>query len=157
DLHAGDHGREQGVIAVTTAAPDAATAARVPAPQLVQRRCACGGVPGPEGECAACRTKRLRPQRSATLASPVALRAEVAPSSAGRPLDASTRSAMETAFGHDFGGVRVHTDVSGGRAADALDAHAYTVGSDIYFAAGRYEPRRPSGARLLAHELAHTI
>lgn len=25
---------------------------------LLQRRCACGGTPGPDGECAECRTKR---------------------------------------------------------------------------------------------------
>jgi hypothetical protein len=25
----------------------------------LQRRCACGGTPGPDGECAACKAKRL--------------------------------------------------------------------------------------------------
>lgn len=30
-----------------------------PARGLIQRKCACGGTPGPSGECANCRTKRL--------------------------------------------------------------------------------------------------
>ena len=34
---------------------------------------------------------------------------------------------------------------------------AYTVGSDIAFAAGRFDPATPSGERLLAHELAHVV
>lgn len=142
---------------VTTAVQPAATTQAAPQPQLVQRRCACGGVPGPTGECAECRAKRLGLQRAAASPGPAPCAGHVPRAVAGRPLDSATRSAMETAFGHDFGRVRVHTDVGGGRAADELGAHAYTVGSDIYFAAGRYEPGRPAGARLLAHELAHTI
>jgi uncharacterized protein DUF4157 len=75
----------------------------------------------------------------------------------GRPLDAATRSFMETRFGEDFGRVRVHT---GGKAADsanAVDALAYTAGQDVVFAAGRYAPGTAAGDRLLAHELTHTL
>src|SRR5215216_6768775 len=32
----------------------------------LQRKCACGGTPGPDGECAECRAKRLSLQRYAT-------------------------------------------------------------------------------------------
>lgn len=32
---------------------------------LIQRKCACGGTPGPDGECAACRAKRLQWQSAA--------------------------------------------------------------------------------------------
>jgi hypothetical protein len=35
------------------------TPAPAPAPQLLRRRCACGGTPGPDGECAACKRRRL--------------------------------------------------------------------------------------------------
>ena len=157
DRRPDDHGGNQAVSAVMTATSVASKASVAPAPQLVQRRCECGGVPGPDGECAACKARRLGLQRSAASPDPGAVGGHVPGNSAGRPLDAATRTTMETAFGRDFGGVRVHTDVSGGRAAEALGAHAYTVGSDIYFAAGRYAPRGPAGARLLAHELAHTI
>jgi hypothetical protein len=80
---------------------------------------------------------------------------EITPTS-GRPLDAGIRESMEARFGHDFSRVRVHTDGHGARQAAALAADAYTVGEDIYFAAGRYGPDA-SGRSLLAHELAHTI
>ena len=30
---------------------------------LLQRKCACGGIPGPDGECAECRSRRLSLQR----------------------------------------------------------------------------------------------
>jgi hypothetical protein len=38
-----------------------------------------------------------------------------------------------------------------------VNALAYTVGRDIVFGAGQYQPATPSGRRLLAHELAHVV
>jgi len=73
----------------------------------------------------------------------------------GRPLDAGVRNMMETRFGHDFSNVRVHAGDAAARSANALDARAYTMDSDIVFGGGEYEPRTPRGQRLLAHELAH--
>jgi hypothetical protein len=78
-------------------------------------------------------------------------------SQAGQPLDNSTRDSMEGAFGRDLGTVRTHTDAEAGRASDALGARAFTVGQDIYFARGEYQPGTAGGDRLLAHELTHTI
>jgi uncharacterized protein DUF4157 len=57
----------------------------------------------------------------------------------------------------DFSHVRLHTD---GRAADSarsVSALAYTVGSDIVFAPGQYNPASAAGKRLLAHELTHVL
>lgn len=73
---------------------------------------------------------------------------------AGEPLDTATRTAMETRFGADFSGVRIHTD---GRSAHGMDALAYTVGNDVVFAPGRYSPKTAMGRQLLAHELAHVV
>jgi len=73
----------------------------------------------------------------------------------GAGLPDAQRSFFEARMGRDLDGVRVHTD---GRAADAareVSAHAFTAGSDIFFASGRYAPETASGKRLLAHELAH--
>lgn len=75
--------------------------------------------------------------------------------SSGRPLEPATRAFFEARFGFDLARVRVHTD---GRAADsarAVNAHAYTVGRQIVFADGRYQPGTADGRRLLAHELTH--
>lgn len=77
--------------------------------------------------------------------------------STGHPLDLSTRSFFESRFGRDFGGVRVHTDSSAESSASALRANAYALGSDIYFAAGKYTPGTQDGRRLLAHEITHTV
>jgi hypothetical protein len=77
--------------------------------------------------------------------------------SPGRALDSGTRKAMERSFGHDFGDVRVHTDARASESARAVHARAYTVGSDVVFAAGRYAPDTQDGRRLLAHELAHVV
>jgi Domain of unknown function (DUF4157) len=38
-----------------------------------------------------------------------------------------------------------------------LNAQAFTVGSDIYFNRGKYNPSSESGKHLLAHELTHTV
>jgi hypothetical protein len=38
-----------------------------------------------------------------------------------------------------------------------LGARAVTIGRDIAFAPGEYQPEKPDGNRLLAHELTHTI
>lgn len=75
--------------------------------------------------------------------------------SSGQPLDPATRAFMEPRFGHDFSGVRVHTDQVAARSAESVAAQAYTVGSDVVFGAGRYAPASRDGQRLLAHELAH--
>jgi hypothetical protein len=77
--------------------------------------------------------------------------------SGGRSLDGATRESMESAFGADFGGVRVHTGAAADRLNGDLSARAFTTGSDIFFRQGEYEPGRSSGRELLAHELTHVV
>jgi hypothetical protein len=77
--------------------------------------------------------------------------------SPGQPLDDATRADMEPRFGADFSAVRIHTDVPAQRAAAALDAAAFTLGADVFFAANTWNPTSPGGRQLLAHELAHTV
>jgi hypothetical protein len=64
---------------------------------------------------------------------------------------------METGFGHDLSHVRVHTDRKAAESAQAVGALAYTVGRDIVFGAGQYQPTSAGGNRLLAHELTHVM
>ena len=75
--------------------------------------------------------------------------------SRGQLLDPDTRAYFEPRYGHDFSRVRVHADRQASETARAMDAAAYTVGSQIAFAEGRYQPGTAAGRRLLAHELAH--
>lgn len=75
----------------------------------------------------------------------------------GRRLDAPTRHFMEARFGYDFSAVRVHDDARAAAAANRVGATAFTVGTDVVFGAGRYDPSTPHGRRLLAHELAHVV
>jgi len=51
----------------------------------------------------------------------------------------------------------VHTDARAAESARAINAHAFTVGSDVVFAAGQYAPDTSDGRGLIAHELAHVI
>jgi hypothetical protein len=128
---------------------------------LLQRKCACGGTPGPTGECEACRRKRL--QRKSANQAESQNSSEVPPivhkvlRSPGQPLDPATRSFMESGFSHDFSHVRVHTDAKASESAHAVNALAYTLGPNVVFASGQYSPARVSGKQLLAHELAHVI
>ncbi len=128
--------------------------------RLLQRACACGGTPGLEGECKACRKKRLGLQRrtagEAAISSVPPIVGEVL-RSPGKPLDPATRAFMEPRFGHDFGRVRVHTDEKAAESARAVNALAYAVGNHVAFAPGRYAPATVPGRRLLAHELAHVV
>lgn len=73
----------------------------------------------------------------------------------GQPLDAATRQFFEPRFCRSFADVRIHADAPAHSSARQLGAHAYTIGRDIAFAAGRYAPHTPEGRRLLAHELTH--
>ena len=64
---------------------------------------------------------------------------------------------MEPRFGKDFSAIRVHTDATAARSAQALGARAYTVGSDLVFADGEFRPTTTAGSNLLAHELTHAV
>jgi hypothetical protein len=70
-------------------------------------------------------------------------------------LDESTRHEMEHALGYDFRDVRVHMTRQAGELAQRLDAEAFTIGSDIFAAEGRFNPTTREGRGLLIHELTH--
>jgi hypothetical protein len=78
-------------------------------------------------------------------------------SGGGGSIPATDRGMVEAGFGHDFSGVRVHTGTEASRLSRALDARAFTVGSDIVFGDGEYRPGTRAGRFLLAHELAHVL
>lgn len=78
--------------------------------------------------------------------------------SSGEALQRSVRENMEGRFGgHDFSGVRVHTDARAADSARSVNALAYTVGKHVVFGSGQYAPSTRSGQHLLAHELTHVL
>jgi len=140
----------------------AAPPARSPLPfGVLQRKCACGGAGSSGGgECTGCQRKKQTLQRQATHSAGPALAPPIVHEvlrSPGQPLDAKTRAFMEPRFGHDFSKVRVHADRRASDSAKAIDALAYTVGRDVVFAAGRYQPDTSAGRQLMGHELTHVV
>jgi Domain of unknown function (DUF4157) len=75
----------------------------------------------------------------------------------GSSMDHGTQNFMESRFGADFSGVRIHTGSQAVQMSRELNAQAFTVGNDIYFNEGKYSPNSDSGKHLLAHELTHTV
>jgi hypothetical protein len=82
---------------------------------------------------------------------------DVINSGGGQPLDPGVRADMEARLGHDFGDVRVHDDARAEESAKAVNADAYTAGSNIVFQHDRYDPSSDAGRITLAHELTHVI
>lgn len=75
----------------------------------------------------------------------------------GQQLDAPVRSAMEQAFGADFGGVRIHQSQQSDTLNRSINARAFTTGQDVFFRQGEYRPGSTAGQGLLAHELTHVV
>ncbi len=61
---------------------------------------------------------------------------------------------MERSFGTGLDNVKVHENED---LARDIGARAVTVGNDIYFDAGSYQPHSGSGKQVIAHELTHVI
>lgn len=76
----------------------------------------------------------------------------------GHPIEGETQKEMEQSLGYDFGRVRLHTDGMAHKAAEALGAKAFTMGTDI-FLSQRHSGNLSSseGKGLLAHELTHVV
>lgn len=75
----------------------------------------------------------------------------------GQPLPSDIATRMGQELGRDLSDVRVHTDREADALSRAVQAKAFTTGTDIYFTAGSYAPRSTAGQHLLAHELTHVV
>jgi hypothetical protein len=122
--------------------------------------CACGGgcpkcQNKQDGQAAHehLQTKRIEASETGQAVAPAIVHQSL--QSSGQAMDPNTRGSMESRFGHDFSGVRVHADGEAAEAARAVQARAFTTGRDIVFGAGEYQPATAEGQRLLAHELTH--
>ncbi|MCF6155899.1 MAG: DUF4157 domain-containing protein [Candidatus Brocadia sp.] len=143
-------------------------------PLTISRKCSCGG------SCARCKGEEeaerismsimkmespaLSHQPSAISYKPSANSSEqnviseiMSNKGSGQNLDNNTSSFMEQKFGYDFSHVRLHTDSYAARKSNELNAEAFTIGRDVFFNAGRYNPSATEGKKLLAHELTHVV
>jgi hypothetical protein len=75
----------------------------------------------------------------------------------GQPIDGTVQREMGQTMGQDVSDVRVHTDAEADRLNRQLDARAFTVGRDVFFRDGDYNPHSSDGQELLAHELTHAV
>jgi peptidoglycan/xylan/chitin deacetylase (PgdA/CDA1 family) len=129
---------------------------------VLQRKCACGTHSTAGGECGSCQKKKTegnlqrfaKNRDSLNEAPPIV--GEVLQSS-GEALDTKTRRFFESRFAHDFSQVRVHKNAKAAESAQLINALAYTVGNNVVFGAGGYEPDSANGKSLLAHELSHVM
>ncbi len=75
----------------------------------------------------------------------------------GDTLPVGLRSSWSEATGADLTGVRVHRGAEAHRLNQAVGARAFTVGSDIFFSDGAYDPSSGDGQELIAHEVTHVV
>ena len=57
--------------------------------------------------------------------------------------------------GRNLEQARLHTGAAADSAAQARGAEAFTIGREVFFAEGRFDPFSPRGQALIAHELTH--
>jgi hypothetical protein len=75
----------------------------------------------------------------------------------GRALDDGVRDRVGPGLGDNLRDVRVHDGPEADALARSVQARAFTVGSDLFFAQGEHRPGTAAGDRLLAHELTHVV
>jgi peptidoglycan hydrolase-like protein with peptidoglycan-binding domain len=119
---------------------DSGTEVLAPSNHSLQRKCSCGGTPGPTGECEKCRKKRLSLQRRAAKKQEPARVPPIVHEvlrSPGQPLDASTRAFMESRFGHDFSRLALHAapraqaELVVGQAGDQFEQEADSMADTV--------------------------
>lgn len=75
----------------------------------------------------------------------------------GQSLQSDLQATLSRSYGTSLSNVNVHTGDYADQLARSVDARAFTVGNDIYFASGEYSPGTTAGRELVAHEAAHVV
>ncbi len=84
-----------------------------------------------------------------SISKPIQAKSENAVSPSG-----DVKADMGQSMGADFSNVNFHTNSS---KASEIGAQAYTQGSDVHFAPGKFNPSSSSGKELIGHELTHVV
>lgn len=101
------------------------------------------------------RASRSTPADGGTVAPDV--ESKIRRASGGASLAPTVRAGAERVLGADLGDVRLHGGSESTHLNDALDAEAFTHGSDIFFRSGLPDAGTQRGRELLGHELTHTV
>ncbi len=75
----------------------------------------------------------------------------------GTKLNNGLKNSFESKFGENFQNVKIHNNSRSHQLASEINAKAFTLGEDIYFNEGEYQPGSREGKHLLAHELTHVV
>ncbi|MES2557885.1 MAG: DUF4157 domain-containing protein [Bacteroidota bacterium] len=100
---------------------------------------------------------KLQPSAPSTPAKPSINDQLSSSKGSGSGLSGGVKQEMESGFGADFSGVKIHTDDRAASMSKEIGAQAFTNKGDIYFNQGKFNPATQQGKTLLAHELTHTI
>ena len=138
--------------------PAPAVIAPLPAAEQIQRAAAAPGVEADKVQRAGVLQRAEEtPAANATAVSEATEQRIEARRGSGSPLPEHLRVEMEGRFAKDFTDVRVHTDSEAQGLCAETGARAFTVGNDIFFAPGEFDPASDGGRQLLAHELTHVV
>ncbi len=75
----------------------------------------------------------------------------------GRPLSHRENDYFAPRFGRNLDHVRLHAGGDAQRLSRQMNARAFTMGRNIAFAQGEFQPNSLDGKRLIAHELTHVF
>jgi len=88
---------------------------------------------------------------------PAGFAAQLRAASGGTPIPTEVRGGLEAGLGASLEAVRLHSGPDSAALSDQVQAQAFTVGQDVHFARGAYNPASEQGYHLLAHEVVHTL
>ncbi len=75
----------------------------------------------------------------------------------GQPIDSTAQTNLEPNLGYDLSSVKIHNTEEDNALSQTVGAKAFTIGQDIFFKEGAYNPHSNDGQQLLAHELTHVV
>lgn len=75
----------------------------------------------------------------------------------GQGLNPSDNHYFNRRFGRNLDHVRLHNNDRAHHLSKQINARAFTIGNNIVFGSGQYQPHKLSGRRLIAHELTHVF
>lgn len=116
-----------------------------------------GGAAARSDQAAAGRGSQGRPSMPGAVGPAAADGASISAGAAGAAMGPGLRDYFEPRFERDLSSVRLHFGVDAVRAAQSINAKAFTIGNDVVIGKTDLRPDADGDRRLIAHELAHVV